>query len=91
MKTAEGEDETSCKTGAAMFDMPEGKVKRGVISYYATKTLTDATTIESWQRLMNEAMIEDGKNGKLSKFNQKQLRVIGNGKTALPKLNVTGK
>ena len=83
MKTADGEDEMFCRTNSAVFDTPEGKIKRGVISFYATKTLLHASTTESWLQAMTDAMAADAKNKRLSKLYQKQLQILGDGKTVI--------
>ena len=80
-----------CQTSSFNFDSTEGKVKRGVISYYATKTLPDASSVESWRQLMSDAMAEDAKNGRLSNFHQKQLQVLGDGKALFPKTETVNK
>jgi hypothetical protein len=85
MKTADGEDEMVCQTGSAFFDTPEGKIKRGVISFYATQTLPKATTVESWLRSINEAMTANVKNGRLRSV--RLLQIVGDSKTQLPKMS----
>jgi hypothetical protein len=84
MKTAEGEDEMVCQTGSAFFDTPEGKIKRGVISFYAAKTLPEAITVESWLRSMREVMTTDVRSGRL-RFGR-PLQILGDSKTQLPKV-----
>ncbi len=84
MKTAEDENEMVCKTASALFDTPEGKIKRGVISFYATETLPEATTVESWLQLMRESMTADVRNG-LKGF-ERLLQISGDGKRQLPKV-----
>jgi RecA/RadA recombinase len=62
-----------------------------VISFYATKTLSNVSSIDSWSKLINEAIVEDAKVGRLSKLYQKQLQVIGDGKTMFPKTAVANR
>ncbi len=58
MKTNVGE-EISCKAREFDFDHSGVIKRRGVISYYATKTMTQATTVNSWLRLIQESSQED--------------------------------
>ena len=84
MNTAEGEDEMVCQTASAFFETPEGRIKRGVISFYATETLPVATTVESWLRSMRKVMTADVKSGSLG-F-ERLLQISGDGKRQLPKV-----
>lgn len=80
MKTAEGESELVCKTKAAEFDSQEGRIQRGVISYYATQTFLNATTVETWLESMREAMAAERGVLKL----ERPLQIAGDGKMQLP-------
>jgi hypothetical protein len=58
-------------------------VRRGVVSYYAAATLTEATTLHSWLRLIERTSQEDAAKGALTAFHQPILQIDGDGSLPL--------
>ncbi len=74
----EGRSRLACKAKNSAFDVDGRKVDRGVVSYYAASTLTEAETVSDWAARINAAIRRDRKADKLPASLWVQVRVAGN-------------
>ena len=81
--------ELACLALSHEFDDDGVRVERGVISYYATRTLPLASTVASWVQLMDSAAGADLARGRIKLFHQPSLRIIGDGALRLPGVAAT--
>jgi hypothetical protein len=81
--------ELSCRAHNYRFDHNGAKLERGVISYYAAKTLPRATTAESWLELISELSGSDLRRGSLKPSYQPSLQVLGNQEAIVPGKSVS--
>ena len=80
MKAAPGA-ELACKTLTYSFPQ-EGD--RGVISYYAVRTLGGATTLGSWLQRIQARSSEDQRRGRFPSLNLPSLQILGPAAARLP-------
>jgi hypothetical protein len=59
-------------------------MERGIISYYATKTLTDVDRMDSWLQKIVEAIKIDLLDGHLTEFQAPSLQILGNAAAHVP-------
>jgi hypothetical protein len=76
--------ELACRARNYRFEHQGGHQERGVISYYATQTLTQATTIASWLQRIEAMSRADLQRGHLTWFYQPSLQILGQAATRLP-------
>ncbi|MGH7599054.1 MAG: hypothetical protein ACREOI_22085 [bacterium] len=86
VRKAEPGEELTCKPPEKIF----GKTKHGIISYYATKTMAQATTIESWVSAINEISGRDFSRGLITDLEKLSLQIIGDLSAKLPGEPKTG-
>jgi hypothetical protein len=79
-RKAEPGEELTCKSPEKVFE----KTKHGIISYYATKTMAQATTIESWVNAINGMIDEDFSRGLITDLERPSLQIIGDSSAKLP-------
>jgi hypothetical protein len=82
--------ELSCRAHNYRFDHNGTKLERGVISYYAAKTLPRITTAESWLELISELSSSDLRRGSLKPSYQPSLQILGNQEAIVPGKPVSG-
>ena len=80
----EGHAKLACKARNAEFSVGDANVERGVVSYYAARTIADAGTVQEWVARMNEAIRRDREAEKLGAGLWVQMRVTGNATLQLP-------
>jgi hypothetical protein len=80
VRKAEPGEELTCKFPEKIF----GKTKYGIISYYATKTMSRATTVVSWLGLINDLIDKDFSRGILTPLEKPSLQILGNPASKLP-------
>jgi hypothetical protein len=80
VRKAEPGEELTCKSPEKVF----GKTKHGIISYYATKTMAQATTVESWVSTINEMSGRDFLRGSIIDLERPSLQIIGEPSAKLP-------
>jgi hypothetical protein len=80
VRKAEPGEELTCKPHEKVF----GKTKYGIITYYATKTMAQATTIGSWMRTINDIIDKDFSRGIITALQRPLLQILGNPSTKLP-------
>jgi hypothetical protein len=73
-------EELTCKFPEKVF----GKTKYGIISYYATKTMAQATTIESWVSMINAMSGRDFSRGLITDLEKPSLQIIGDSSAKVP-------
>ena len=76
--------ELACLALSHEFEDDGVQVERGVISYYATRTLPLASTVASWIQLIDAAAGTDLARGRIKLFHQPSLRIIGDAALRLP-------
>lgn len=76
--------ELACQPQNYKFEHSGSFQEHGVISYYATQTLTQATSVESWLELMNVLSSCDFRLGRLPEFYLPSLQILGNTAARLP-------
>ena len=79
-----GRSRLACKAHNSVFTVGGRKVDRGVVSYFAANTFTEAETVSDWGVRMNEAIRRDLDAGKLEASLSVQMRVTGNAQIDLP-------
>ena len=57
--------------------------ERGVISYYAAKTLPEVATFADWANAIAVAIAADARSGRLPKTHRPLLQVIGDAESAV--------
>ena len=77
MKAAPGA-ELTCRAHNLPLDHPDQP--RGIISYYATRALAAATTVDNWLARIEALVQEDVRAGLLPPFYRPCLYVLGEGK-----------
>lgn len=76
--------ELACKVSNYFFtDDREGR-ERGVVSYYATRSLSQATTLDSWLASINTLSSMDFAAGRLAPMYRFTLQVLGDTNTMIP-------
>jgi hypothetical protein len=80
VRKAEPGEELTCKSPEKVF----GKTKYGIVSYYATKTLARATTIESWVSAINGMVDKDFSQGSINDLERPSLQITGDPSAKLP-------
>ena len=80
VRHAEPGEELACKFPEKIF----GNTKYGIISYYAAKTMAQATTIESWVSVINGMVDKDFSQGIINDLERPSLQIIGNSSARLP-------
>jgi hypothetical protein len=80
VRKVEPGEELTCKSPEKVF----GKIKYGIISYYAMKTVAQATTIASWLSLINDLIDKDFSQGILTPMQKPSLQILGNPAIKLP-------
>jgi hypothetical protein len=83
MKAQEGA-ELMCRAHNYRFNENGTLINRGVISYYAARTLPKSTTVKDWLGLIDSLSTSDVKEGRLKQMYQPSLKIIGNPATNLP-------
>jgi hypothetical protein len=81
---AEPGAELTCRARNYRFEHHGSHQERGVISYYATQTLAQATTLASWIELVEALSGADLQQGRLPWFYQPVLQLLGHAATKLP-------
>jgi hypothetical protein len=76
--------ELACLALSHEFEDDGAQVERGVISYYATRTLPLASTVASWVQLIDAAAGADLARGRIKPFHQPSLRIRGDAARRLP-------
>jgi hypothetical protein len=82
MKAAPG-SELTCRAHEMDVEVNGNPVRRGIISYYATSTMRQATDFQSWLELIEQQSGEDLVEQKISLFRKPTLRICGNPSTAV--------
>ena len=81
---AEPGAELACRARDYPFDHPGGSQERGVISYYAGQTLAHATTFGAWLQRIEALSSADFHGGRLPRFYQPSLQLLGHAARRLP-------
>lgn len=81
---AERGAELACRARNHVFEYGGRQVEHGVISYYASQSLPQATTVGSWLQLIDGNGAADFRAGRLPAFYRLSLRIIGDPATPLP-------
>ena len=76
MESAPG-SELSCRAHEMDVESYGSTVRRGIISYYATLTMEEASDIQLWVDLMEQKSSEDLARHKITPFQKPNLRVWG--------------
>ncbi len=76
---AEAGAELACRAHEHDFSYKGQLVRRGIVSYFATETLSQATSMNAWLAAINQQSEQAVTGGLLPKFRQPMLRVVGNG------------
>ena len=84
MKAAPG-GELACRAHEMEVDESGSLVRRGVISYYATSTMGEATDMQSWVDLMEQKGSDDLTQHKIGMFHKPMLQICGD-----PRVEVIG-
>lgn len=82
MEAAPG-NELTCKAHEMDVEVDGTPVRRGIISYYATATMRQASDFQSWFELIEQQSGEDLVEQKISLFRKPTLRICGNPSTAV--------
>jgi hypothetical protein len=77
-------EELTCTTREHTFEQQETPVKHGVMSYYASQALAQATSIESLLKLIDQIAEQDIKFSRLPKLYLPSLQILGNANVKLP-------
>lgn len=80
---AEPGAELACRAHDKDFDDGGVPVSRGVVSYYATATAAEATTMSSWLDLVSQRSQQDAGRGELTPLYQPVLQITGDGNLPL--------
>jgi hypothetical protein len=76
--------ELACGAHEADFDVSGAAGSRGVVSYYATSTMVEAATFESWLDLIERKSSGDLAQGRITELHKPTLQIYGNPNTKLP-------
>ena len=76
--------ELSCRAHNYRFSVDGSEIERGIISYYASRALNRAVTVEAWLHLMNDLSGADLERELITEFYKPSLQVIGNSHTRIP-------
>jgi hypothetical protein len=76
MKAAPG-GELACRAHEMDAYVNGSPVRRGIISYYATSTMGEATDMQSWVDLMEQKSSEDLTQHKIRVFHKPMLQICG--------------
>ena len=77
MKAAPG-GELACRAHEMDIYVDGSPVRRGIISYYASLTMGEATDMQSWVDLMVQKSSEDLNQHKSRMFHKPMLQICGN-------------
>ena len=77
MKSVPG-GELACRAHEMDVTMNDSPVRRGIISYYATSTMGEATDMQSWIDLMEQKSSEELTEHKSEMFHKPMLQICGN-------------
>lgn len=80
VRQAEPGEELTCKFPEKVFE----KTRYGILSYYATKTMAQATTTVSWVSMVNEMSGKDFSRGLITALEKPSLQIIGDLSAKLP-------
>jgi hypothetical protein len=67
----------NCRTGTALLGETKKRVRHGVISYYAARTIGAVEAVEDWLPALDRAAETDILDGKLEKFRRVSLMIEG--------------
>ena len=81
---AEPGAEFACRARNHQFEYGGRRVEHGVISYYASRTLPQATSVGAWLQQIDRMASDDLAAGRLPAFLQLSLRILGDPATPLP-------
>ncbi len=76
MEAAPG-SELTCRAHEMDVDLKGSAVRQGIISYYATVTMEQASDIQSWVDLVEQKSSEDLAQHKITLFQKPNLQVWG--------------
>ena len=76
--------ELTCRARNYRFEQQGSLQERGVISYYATQSLAQATTVASWLEQIEALAHADLQQERLPGFYQLSLQILGQATTRLP-------
>jgi hypothetical protein len=76
--------ELTCRAHNKDFDLSGAAVARSVVSHYATSTLPEATTFDSWLNLIDQKSSADLAQGRIAELDKPALQVYGNHNAKLP-------
>jgi hypothetical protein len=76
--------ELTCRAHNKDFDLSGAAVARSVVSHYATSTLPEATTFDSWLNLIDQKSSADLAQGRITQLDRPELQVYGNPDTQSP-------
>lgn len=76
--------ELACRARNYRFEHQGQLRQRGVISYYAVQALTQATTMAEWLQEINRLVQGDVDQGRLPKFYQPALQILGTATSSPP-------
>ena len=76
MKAVPG-GELACRAHEMDVPMNDAPVRRGIISYYATSTMGEASDMQSWVDLMEQMSSDDLTEYKGRMFHKPMLQVCG--------------
>ena len=76
--------ELACRARNYHFEHPGGSQERGVISYYAGRSLAQATTSAAWLQRIEALSSADFRGGRLPWFYQPSLQLLGRAANRLP-------
>ena len=74
----------ACRAQAHDFPADPGPERRGIISYYAARTLPAVRTVNDWLHAIQRAAGADLASGTLPFIKQPHLQVLGNPAVLLP-------
>ena len=81
---AEPGAELACRARNYHFEHTGSPQERGVISYYAGQTLAQATTFAAWLQRIEALSRADFQGGRLPRFYQPSLQLLGHAVNRLP-------
>jgi hypothetical protein len=81
---AEPGAELACRAQSYRFPHAGGLRERGVISYYATRSLPPATTLAAWLQRVQADVRADLQSGRLPRVYRPVLQVLGEPAARLP-------
>lgn len=76
--------ELTCRAQNYRFEQQGSPQERGVISYYATQSLAQATTVATWLERIEALAQADLQQERLPWFYQLSLQILGQTATRLP-------